>query len=186
MSSQKFNVISNRAFDPLRLYVRVTVLTGFECGALPCDFRGGRRRREQLLHDSRAIFRKYCPMVLRIALGVKISFGHVVTLNAGNRTAHFKRCAPIFPERIGLPPVDVALLPKALIFAGCGYVFLALRIGGNWPASRRDPLSELRAESGKLNDLRGFADIRVHDSTAFPAGTLIEPSIAAAMVARSW
>jgi hypothetical protein len=163
MCFQKFNVIGNRAFDSLRLYVGETMLTGFACGALPCDFRDGRRRREQLLHDSRAIFRKYCPMVILIALGMKIAFGCVVTLNAGNRPTHFERCAPIVPDRIGLPPVDVALLPKALIFAGCRYVFLALRIGGDWPASRRDPLSELWAEGGKLNDLRGFAD---HDSTA--------------------
>jgi len=181
--SQIFNVVVDSAFDPLRLYVRVTMLAGFECGALPCDFRDGRRGREQLLHDSRAIFRKYCPMLLRIVLGMKISFGHVVPLNTGNRTVHFQRCAPIFPDRIGLPPVDVALLPKAVIFAGCGYVFPALRIGGDWPASRRDPLSELRAGSGQLNDLCGFGVIP-HDSTALSA--FIKASTAAAMVARSW
>ena len=38
---------------------------------------------------------------------------------------------------------------------------------------------------GELNDLRGFADIRSHDSTAFPAGALIKASIAAAIVALS-
>jgi len=69
MRSQKFNVVGNRAFDPLRLYVRVTVVAGFECRALPCDFRDGRRGSEQLAHDCRAIFRKSCPMVLRIVLG---------------------------------------------------------------------------------------------------------------------
>jgi hypothetical protein len=155
MFFQKFNVVSNRAFDPLRLYVRVTMLTGLECSALPYDVRDGRRRREQLLHDRRAIFRKYCPMVMRIALGMKVTFGHVVTLHAGNRTAHFERCAPIVPDRIGLPPVGVELLANALIFAGCGYILLNVTWFAFGTKSLRDPLSELRAGSGKLNDLCG-------------------------------
>jgi hypothetical protein len=79
---------------------------------------------------------------------MKIAFGHVVTLNTGNRTAHFQRCAPIFPEGMGFAPVDMELLANALIFAGCGYVFLALRVGGDWPASRRDPLPARSSESG--------------------------------------
>jgi hypothetical protein len=127
MGGEKCQIVSDCAFDPLRLYVRVTMLTGFECGALPCDFRDARRRREQLLHDSPAIFRKYCPIEILIALRMKIAFGHVVTLNAANRTAKFQRCAEIFPERIGPLPVGMALLPNALIFAGCGSAFLIFR-----------------------------------------------------------
>jgi hypothetical protein len=80
MRFQKFNVVSNRAFDPLRLYVGVTMIAGFERRALPGDLRGGRCGGEQLIRDRRAIFRKRCPMILRLVLGMKIAFGQVVPL----------------------------------------------------------------------------------------------------------
>ena len=68
------------------------------------------------------------------------------------------------PDRIGPPSIGMALLAKALIFAGCGYVFLALRIGNRF-AIGTDLFAKLRTGSGKLNDLCGFGVIP-HDSTA--------------------
>jgi hypothetical protein len=41
MRLQKFNVVGNRALDPLQLYVGILMIAGSERRAFPCDFRGG-------------------------------------------------------------------------------------------------------------------------------------------------
>jgi hypothetical protein len=178
MRSQKFNVVSDRAFDPLRLYAGVTVIVMLEHRALPCDFPGGWRGRKHLTDDRLAPFRDYCPAIFRISDGMRIAFDHAVTLNALNRIIHFQRGAPILSERIGLPPSIMAALPKAMIFAG-------FRTSGDVRLfyGACTVFVQLRTEGGKLNDLRGFGG---HDCTAFPAGAVITASIAATMVARSW
>src|SRR4030088_2374154 len=155
------------------------VVAMLEHRALPCDFPGGRGGSEKLGHNRRAICRDQCVMGFRLVLRMPIAFRQAMVLNALDCSVQSQEGAPIFPERIGFPPVVIARLPEALVFAGVGQAFL---IAGHWRGKsanlRALSFGKLGADSGELNDLCGF-DV-AHDCTAFPAGTLINTSIAAA------
>src|SRR4030088_1804294 len=105
------------------------VVAMLEHRALPCDFPGGRGGSEKLGHNRRAICRDQCVMGFRLVLRMPIAFRQAMVLNALDCSVQSQEGAPIFPERIGFPPVVIARLPEALVFAGVGQAFL---IAGHW------------------------------------------------------
>jgi hypothetical protein len=171
--SQKFDVISNRAFDPFGLDVGVFVIAVFENRALPFDFPGGRRGREQLGHDRPAIFREDGPTTSRSEGLMHLAFRQSVTLSAVNGAVHFPRGLPIFPGRVRRAPIVAALLSETEVSAGFGFIGRSVR---NLPGPPGPPLPQtlrhrrcasLRTERGELNDLCGFGVMYVlaHDCT---------------------
>jgi len=98
---------------------------------------------------------------------MQLTFWCAMTLNAGNHTVHFHRYVPIVHDRIGLPPDVPTVATEALVFAGIGYAFLALR-RGYWCGSRTNLFAQLRTGGEQLNDFRSFGVlVLAHDSTAW-------------------